>query len=220
MGSAGFRLRVTFAKKGRCRFLSHLEVAHALERTCRRAGLPYAVTQGFSPRMRIAFGPALPVGTGGSRERFDVWLARHVSDAEALDSLVAAAPAEIVPVEARYVGAGEPSLTAGISMAEYVVAVEEVDARTLGEALGAMMRAGELTVEHKGRKKVFDLSSSLPKEPRVEVGEDGVAIVRMNVLIGPEGSLRPETFVSSALSSIDAPGAVAKVTRTEIHQLG
>ena len=33
----------------------------------RRAGLPYAVTQGFTPHMRIAFGPALPVGTAGLR---------------------------------------------------------------------------------------------------------------------------------------------------------
>ncbi|WP_417304102.1 DUF2344 domain-containing protein, partial [Ellagibacter isourolithinifaciens] len=44
-----FRLRLTFAKQGRLAMLSHLEVARALERTVRRAGLPYAVSQGFSP---------------------------------------------------------------------------------------------------------------------------------------------------------------------------
>ena len=57
-----FRLRVTFCKQGRLALLSHLEVARALERAVRRAGLPYAVSQGFSPHMKIAFGAALPWG--------------------------------------------------------------------------------------------------------------------------------------------------------------
>ena len=38
-----------FRKSGRLRFLSHLELARALERSVRRAGLPYAVTQGSAP---------------------------------------------------------------------------------------------------------------------------------------------------------------------------
>ena len=59
-----FRLRVAFPKEGRLAHLSHLETARACERSVRRAGLSYAVSQGFNPSMRIAFGPALPVGTG------------------------------------------------------------------------------------------------------------------------------------------------------------
>ena len=63
-----FRLRMTFCKQGRLAMLSHLEVARALERAVRRAGLPFAVSQGFSPHMKIAFGAALPVGVGGTHE--------------------------------------------------------------------------------------------------------------------------------------------------------
>ncbi|MFR3272966.1 MAG: DUF2344 domain-containing protein [Slackia sp.] len=40
----------------------------------RRADLPYAVSQGFSPHMKQAFGAALPVGVGGTEEIFDVQL--------------------------------------------------------------------------------------------------------------------------------------------------
>ncbi len=53
--------------------LSHLELARALERAVRRAQLPFAVSQGFSPHMRIAFGAALPVGVGGTAEIFDLF---------------------------------------------------------------------------------------------------------------------------------------------------
>lgn len=57
-----FRLRVTFHETGRLAMLSHLELARALERAVRRAQLPFAVSQGFSPHMRIAFGRLCPWG--------------------------------------------------------------------------------------------------------------------------------------------------------------
>ena len=44
-----FRLRVGYCKQGRLALLSHLEIARALERAVRRAALPFAVSQGFSP---------------------------------------------------------------------------------------------------------------------------------------------------------------------------
>ena len=59
-----FKLRVRYVKEGRLRYLAHLEVLRTVERIVRRAGLPYAVTQGFSPHMRAGFSSALPVGNG------------------------------------------------------------------------------------------------------------------------------------------------------------
>ncbi|WP_270297726.1 TIGR03936 family radical SAM-associated protein, partial [Eggerthella sinensis] len=61
-----------------------------LERAVRRAGLPFAVSQGFSPHMKIAFGAALPVGVGGTHELFDGQLTRYVPADEALEALQAA----------------------------------------------------------------------------------------------------------------------------------
>ncbi len=42
-----FRLRVRYGKRDRLKYLGHLEVIHTIERIVRRAGLPYAVTQGL-----------------------------------------------------------------------------------------------------------------------------------------------------------------------------
>ena len=42
-----FRLRVRYGKRDRLKYLGHLEVIHTIERIVRRAGLPYAGTQGF-----------------------------------------------------------------------------------------------------------------------------------------------------------------------------
>ena len=69
MPEPSFRFRVVFGKTGRLKLLSHLEVARACERAVRRADLPFAVTRGYTPRMKVAFGPALPVGAEGVAER-------------------------------------------------------------------------------------------------------------------------------------------------------
>lgn len=216
MASGEFRVRFAYAKGGRLRWLSHLEVTRALERGVRRAGLPYAVTQGFSPRMKVGFGPALPVGTGSKREYVDLWLSRYVPAPDALGRLAGALPADLAPFEARYVAASEAALTAGVLIGEYDVCIDgrEVDAATTQAALDALMAYGELAVEHKGKQKVFDLARSLPKEPHArEVG--GTVHVDVTVRMGPEGSLRPDALLRAALAPSGKTGVVAAVMRTD-----
>ena len=44
------------------RFLSHLEIASALERALARADVPVNFSEGFHPKPRISFSGALAVG--------------------------------------------------------------------------------------------------------------------------------------------------------------
>ena len=74
--------------------------------------------------MKVAFGPALPVGTAGENEYLDVWLTRYTDAREALrPACKRSTPADLAPLEARYVADKEPSLTAAITIATYVVDV-------------------------------------------------------------------------------------------------
>ena len=216
MANGEFRLRVCYRKAGRLRWLSHLELLHALERSVRRAGLPIAVTQGFNPHMKVAFGPALPVGTAGHSEYYDVWLTRYTDASEVLSVLRASTPQDLSPFEARYVADGEPSLGASITIAVYHVVVtgKESSASQVRAALESLVGSGSLTVQRKGKDKVFDLTRSLPKE--VRVGDtDGGSHVEIAVRMGPEGSLRPELLVSEALSRASLDAIVAHTTRTD-----
>lgn len=212
-----FRLRVCFAKRGRLRFLSHLEVVRACERAIRRAGLPYAVTHGFNPHMRISFGPALPVGTAGEREYFDVWLLAHVPAPEARDRLASTLAADLAPVEARYVSDKEPSLSAALTLAVYDVAVEGGSGldQSLRSSLASVVADGSLVVEHKGKSKVFEFASTLLKEPDVR-SSSGYVVVTVSVRIGERGSLRPDALVSAALDLSASNGRILSVTRTDL----
>ena len=66
------RVRVQFTKMGRLRYLSHLELATAVLRGLRRAGVRFDFSKGFHPVPLVAFGPSLSVGVAGEREYFDM----------------------------------------------------------------------------------------------------------------------------------------------------
>jgi len=216
VASGRFRLRVVFRKEGRLRWLSHLELTRSLERGVRRAGLPYALTQGFNPHMRIAFGPALPVGTGGNREAFDVWVTHYVPAAEAQASLEASLPPDLGPIDVHYVAESEPSLSSGVLLGVYDVCVngKELQAEAVAAALEEVRSAGTLEVEHRRKTKVFDLAISLPKEPSASDSDEGVR-VSLTIRMGPEGSLRPDVLLNAALSAAHIRGTVTDVTRTD-----
>src|ERR1019366_4314273 len=73
-GEAEMRIRFRFAKLGKIRFTSQRDVARMWERALRRAELPLAYTEGFSPRPQLSFGLALPTGCESLAEYVDVAL--------------------------------------------------------------------------------------------------------------------------------------------------
>ncbi len=211
-----FRLRVRYAKKGRLAWLSHLEVVHSLERMIRRAQLPFAVTKGFSPHLKAAFGPALPVGTGGENEYFDVWLTRYTDAGDVIDALARVAPADMCPTAGRYIDDRSPSLTSVLTIARYgiVVSGTGVKPKEVSEALARLVSSGELVVEHKGKTKVYDLARSVPEDARV-TGDDGEVEIDLTVRMGPEGSLRPEKLVRAALDTAGIQASSIRTTRRD-----
>lgn len=77
------RLRVRFSKTGKIRFIGHRDVARVTERAVRKAGLPVAYSEGFSPRMKLSFGLALPTGYESDGEFVELPLvADAVADAD------------------------------------------------------------------------------------------------------------------------------------------
>lgn len=203
-----FRLRVTFRETGRLAMLSHLELARALERAVRRAGLPYAVSQGFSPHMRIAFGAALPVGVGGTAEFFDLFLTDYVAAPKALAALQEASPADLYPVEARYIEHKDPAASVACPVSTYEV--------VLSEAPASVVVPEEITVVRKKKEKTLAVADFLVGP--VEL--DG-ATVRFTLAAKPTGSLRADAFARELVAATVAAGcAPATLHPTSFMRVG
>lgn len=75
------KLRLRYAKRGRLRFTSHRDLARAFERAIRRAGVPMAYSQGFSPHPKISWANAVPTGVASEAEYVELQLVREVDPA-------------------------------------------------------------------------------------------------------------------------------------------
>ena len=204
-----FRLRVTFHETGRLAMLSHLELARALERAVRRAQLPFAVSQGFSPHMRIAFGAALPVGVGGTAEIFDLFLTDYVPAPRALTALQEASPADLYPTEARYIEARDAAASVALPVSTYEV--------VLSEAPRAVVVPEAITVVRKKKEKVLCTADFLVGELELSG-----AVATFSLESKPTGSLRPDVLLRACCEAADAvapeasaPLRVLSVMRTE-----
>jgi radical SAM-linked protein len=214
-----FRLRIRFAKQARLRWLSHLELTRAMERLVRRSGLPYAVTSGFNRHMRFAPGPALPVGTAGLAELFDVWLTEYVPTAEAMALLRLAAGQALPIINLEYVPSKAKGLQATHTVGWYEV-LFKAPGLTADDITEALMEAcqGPIEVPHKQKAKAFDLPEVVLGSPEVvSVAGDmpGGLAMTCCILAGEQGSLRPDQLLSAVFG--DAV-EVASVTRTALEE--
>ncbi|HEU4436190.1 MAG TPA: TIGR03936 family radical SAM-associated protein, partial [candidate division Zixibacteria bacterium] len=65
-------IRFRWEKGEEARYSSHLDVIKVFERGLRRSGLPVSHSQGFHPKMKVAFGPPLPLGHLSTAEYLDI----------------------------------------------------------------------------------------------------------------------------------------------------
>src|SRR5499433_4508993 len=86
------RLTIRYAKRGRMRFASHRDVARAMERGVRKAGIPVAYSAGFSPHPRISYSGGAPTGSASEAEFLEISLTAEVDPGTVAGRLDAALP--------------------------------------------------------------------------------------------------------------------------------
>lgn len=202
-----FRLRIVHYKRGRLALLSHLEVLRAMERTVRRAGLPFAITQGFSPHMKTSFGSALPVGVGGTYEMFDVFLTSYVPVDAALEALRSASVPDLQVQSVEYVDFRAPAPNIQFPVSLYEVVLD-------GE-LESVQVPETITVVRKKKERVLDVAEYLVYGPIVDKDGFDRPTLTFALMVRQTGSLRPDAFLAALLEGAD----VRPISVTRIRQL-
>jgi len=83
------KVRIVYEKKGFLSYIGHRDWINFIQRAIRRAGLPFSITKGFTPRIKINFSPALPLGVESECEYFDIELNEWVPKEEIVKRLKA-----------------------------------------------------------------------------------------------------------------------------------
>lgn len=154
------RLRLRYAKRGRLRFLSHRDVARALERALRRAGLPVAFSAGFHPHPKISYLGAAPTGAASEAEYVELALAEPIAVGqlgELADRLDAALPDGLDILAVAPVRDGDPPLATLVDASRWRIGLPGVPAHAARAALDRFLAAGTVPVQRltkSGRRPV------------------------------------------------------------------
>ncbi len=194
-----FRLRVRYGKHDRLRYLGHLELLRTIDRSVRRSGLPFAITQGYSPHMRIQFSSALPVGAVSDSEWYDLFLTELVAPDVAFGALADATPADIAPVEAAFVDPSMPALEAWLDRFAWRLAIEPVVREDeLSGALQRVIERGSIDYMRGPKQRTVSISDKLVSH-ELSAHDDGSLVLDVNTRVGEGGSLRPGVLLDAAL---------------------
>src|SRR5690349_15098789 len=134
------RIRLHYAKRGPMRFTSHRDFARAFERAVRRAGLPVAYSQGFTPHPKISYASAAPTGTASEAEYLEIALHTEVDPDWTRAVLDAALSPGLDVLDVRLVGPG-PSLADRIQASRWRVELPGVATGRLAPAVAAFLAA-------------------------------------------------------------------------------
>lgn len=209
------RIRVTFAKVGATRYVAHLDLMRTWERAIRRARLPLAYTQGFSPHARLALAAPLPVGVAGHRELLDLWLSERRDPTELVQALRAALPSGLEVIAAEEVPEALPSLQSGLHSGTYEVRFEPgaLDADWLRERIDWLLAQESLEWEEERGDKTrrYDLRATVLA---LDLREEADALVlHMDLSLEAGRTGRPQ----QVLRALDVQAEPLDIARTAIR---
>lgn len=187
------KLRVRFQKLGKVRWISHRDIARCVERAIRRAKLPVAYSEGFSPRPRISFGLALPTGAESLAEYLDIDFGTNEVDVASVGSaLTAGLPVGIDVTATAPLPQGAASLQEAVAVCRWEIGLfgEQPDTAWLHRA-ESLLAAEEILVtrERKGVMVTDDIRPNLAVLS-AEARPDGTPILVAELNTLPRG-VRP-----------------------------
>ncbi len=207
------RVRLRYAKRGRLRFSSHRDFQRALERALRRAEVPIAFSQGFSPHPRVSYTNAAPTGAASEAEYVELALADQV-DPEALRAaLDAALPPGLDIVEAVESPVhGAQALAERLQATLWRIELPGVDPPLAQAAVARFLALSSVLVRRmttKGARELDVRAAVRVLEVRTSPsehagGRGGCAILRVVVQLGTP-NVRPDDLLAGLT---DAAGLV------------
>jgi radical SAM-linked protein len=205
------RLRLKFSRGEQLKYLSHLDLMRLWERALRRAGLPAAYSEGFSPHPKISLASPLAVGVTSCAELMDVFLNRTVSPGIFMKKVAPQLPQGIEVLEVLPVNVQSPSLQSRLRQAEYLVELEtDKNAEQITMEIKSLLDKGNLPWHHSRDtgERFYDLRPLIEDLWLIEVKE---TLCRIGMLLrcDASGTGRPEQ-VARALNFTQPPMCIER----------
>ena len=201
------RYRVYFSKTEKMRFTGHLDLILTWERTFRRAGLPLAYSEGFSPHPVLNMAAPLPLGFTSIGEIGDFWLSDIVTIDKFRSALEKSLPPGLLLREIKEIDdIFGPKLPTLVLAASYTITLNEIHV-DLAADIYELIISQNLIRERKG--KSYDLR---PLIKSLESDQSNPNIIHMTLSNLPGATGRPD----EVLAALGIPILGTRISRKEI----
>jgi radical SAM-linked protein len=213
------RYRLRWTKEGRTRFVSARDQSSIWERAVRRADLPIAYSEGFTPHARVSFPDALPVGVASTGEYAELTFAAPIRAEEDLVRLSRALPEGMDVLTYTAVPAGAPKLASLLRATLWELVWPPVDATALTTLLGrrceALLAAGSWEVvrhRHDGERRLDVRPALVSLAVAMSPAPDGAGArtVLRTVLRNDAPIVRPSDLLVALSGEEIAPPALVR----------
>lgn len=210
------RYRLQYGRDKDLIYVSHLDLMRFWERAFRRARIPLAYTEGFTPHPRISLAAPLAMGISSEAELLDVFLQSFIPPLSLIESLKKQMPSGVSLRRVWRLPLDAPSLQSQTLFAEYMVNLESSKSeQEIREAIRAFLSKEDVPWQHSrdtGPRK-YNLRL-LVRDLWCVSCQDGRCSLGMKLKADAAGSGRPEQ-VALALgfkypASIHRTGLVLK----------
>ncbi|MBP7185344.1 MAG: TIGR03936 family radical SAM-associated protein [Ruminococcus sp.] len=206
------RVRATFEKKGRAKYISHLDLNRCMLRTFRRSGLPIWYTEGFHSHPYYSFALALSLGFESSCEILDFNLNEDIPFDEIKDRLNAVMPEGMRIVKV----ADQKQKITAIAKAEYSFSLTTDDTDGLFSAVQALIEQPQILIEKKTKKGMKEVDIKPDMEiVSCEKTDNSVDMV-MRLPAGTQTNYNPSLFIEALKRTTDINFDAEKIRRTAI----
>lgn len=204
------KVRVKFRRYGAMRFIGHLDLMRYFQKAVRRAELPAAYSQGFSPHMIMSFANPLGVGLTSDGEYFDMELTKAVASKEVVkrlnDTMVEGM--EVLNV-VEISDAKKDTGMAIVAAAAYTVKdVKKILPQNYQDALKRFYAQKEICIQKRTKRS----EQTVDIKPLIYELETQKDIIYMKVSAGSVQNLKPELVIEAFLTflglDVNAPAFI------------
>ncbi len=206
------RLRLVYQKTGNIRFTGTLDIQKIWERSCRRAGLAIAYSQGFHPQARIQQAAPLPLGMEGLEEIVDIWFHGNIDLTNFFEHINNYLPMGINVNSVQKVDIHESSLQNRVNSVTYLIKnIQCISVSQLSERINDLLNAPSTLIEKRGRQiNVRELINSMKIQNITDLNRIEI-LMNLKHLPGKTG--RPEDILQ--LIGIDP--TMTGIVRERLH---
>lgn len=193
------KVRVKFAKEGAMKFIGHLDIMRYFQKALRRAQIPVAFSEGFSPHMIMSFAAPLGVGVTSTGEYFDMELTEKMTSAEMTERLNKTMAEGMKVLSVREVPDGKANVCmALVAAADYLVSFREGKELTPDwkEHWDAFLSQDEIRIMRKTKRNVVE-TDIRPWIYKAELRGDEIY---MQLSSGSVHNLKPELVMEAFAS--------------------